>query len=155
MRMKFYLTVLLAVVGLTAAAQADVALRRRNFNIQSDIALRDWDPVSYFKGHPGKGDIKINYVYKGIKYLFKNQANREEFIKSPGKYEPAYGGWCAYSMAQGGGKQVDPDPATYKIINGKVYLFSNRNGQNLQRPWNADEARLKAAADKNWGHKMN
>lgn len=129
-------------------AQAEQALRRRNFNHVDGIALREFDPVSYFKGKPAKGDPKIHYAYKGIEYNFVSTENMEEFKKAPTKYEPAYGGWCAYSMATR--KQVKVDPLTYKIINGKLYLFSNFGGNNTLLKWNKDEKKLKEAADRYW-----
>ena len=47
-------------------------------------------------------------------------------------------------------KKVDVNPNTYKIIEGKVYLFYNKNFTNTLKLWNKDEARLKKLADQNW-----
>ena len=148
--MKLYLTILLtAIISLSAAAQDQTPLRRRNFNHDNGVALKDWDPVSYFKGAPGPGDKKFTYIHQGIRYFFKSAENMEAFKKAPAKYEPAYGGWCAYSMSQGG-KKEKVDQATYKIVNGKLYLFSNFNGNNTLLKWNENEKRSKEAADRFW-----
>jgi YHS domain-containing protein len=153
--MKHYLTFLLTFLCLGVMAQQENGERRRNFNTEHFIGLREFDPVSYFQNKPVKGNSKIEYEYKGITYYFSSEANREEFKKAPGKYEPAYGGWCAYTVALNG-ERVKVDPTTYKIINGKLFLFYNFNGDNRLRKWNAnkDEKSLKASADKNWVKKM-
>jgi YHS domain-containing protein len=152
--MKSLLFLLAACVSLHAAAQPENASRLRNFNQENGVALRDFDPVSYFKGKPAKGDLKLYHVHKSIKYFFSTPENLEAFKKSPAKYEPAYGGWCAYSMSVDG-KRVKIDPMTYKIIGGKLYLFSNSGGNNTLLRWNPNEGKLKASADKLWLKTMN
>ena len=117
------------------------------------VAMRDFDPVSYHKGKPTKGTSTFSFMYKSIEYYFTNAENLEAFKKAPAKYEPAYGGWCAYSMAEG--KKVKIDPLTYKIVNGKLFLFSNFNGNNTMLRWDKDEKKYKASADKNWEKGMN
>lgn len=143
--------VLACVTGFT---QSEDAMRRRNFNLVNDVALREFDPVSYFQNKPTKGTSQFEYRYKGIYYYFANAANRDEFKKNPDKYEPAYGGWCAYTVAQSG-ERVKIIPTTYKIVNGRLYLFYNFSNDNRLEKWNAgDEKKLLAAADKNWQRKM-
>src|SRR5690242_1662987 len=110
--MKFYLTLIFAAFYFVAVAQSEDAARRRNFNTDNDLALKGFDPISYFKGSPVKGNMKIGHDYKGITYYFANEDNREEFKKSPAKYEPAYGGWCAYTVASTG-ERVKVNPTTF------------------------------------------
>ena len=76
--------------------------------------------------------------------------NKEEFRKSPARYEPEYGGWCAYAMGAKGEK-VAVDPGTFKIVNNKLYLFYNKFFNNTLKDWNKDEANLKTKADASWG----
>jgi hypothetical protein len=45
------------------------------------------------------------------------------FSKSPDRYLPQYGAFCAYAVAKG--KKFDGDPQFADIRNGKVYLFVN------------------------------
>ena len=78
-----------------------------------------------------------------------SQANLDVFKKSPEKFEPAYGGWCAYAMGNTGEK-VEIDPETYKIVEGKLYLFYNAYFTNTLPKWNKEEKSLKTKADKNW-----
>jgi YHS domain-containing protein len=151
--MKYLFTAVLFSVAFLVSAQSDDAARRRNFNIDNDVAIREFDPVSYFHNAPAKGDSKYFYKHRGVVYYFSSEANKEEFKKSPEKFEPAYGGWCAYTVALNGDR-VKVNPSTYKIVNGKLYLFSNFNGKNNLLLWNKDEKKLKPQADKNWVKKM-
>jgi YHS domain-containing protein len=147
--MKNLFPILVVFISTVAWSQDDAAARRRNFNNDHDVALKEFDPVSYFKGKPTRGDAKINYIYKGLEYYFSSEANREEFKKAPEKYEPAYGGWCAYTVAING-TRVKVDPTTYKISEGKLYLFYNFNGDNRLVKWNRNEKVFKPKADAFW-----
>lgn len=152
---RIYATILATILTLSAMAQAEEASRRRNFNTENLVAMREFDPVSYFnKSKPLKGNSKFYSTYKGITYYFANADNVKAFEKSPAKYEPAYGGWCAYTVATNGDR-VKINPAAYKIIDGKLYLFYNFGGDNRLLKWNSkDPKKLKAAADRNWVAKM-
>ena len=48
------------------------------------------------------------------------------------------------------GTKVEVDPETFKIINGKLYLFYNKYLNNTLTTWNKNEADLKSKADANW-----
>lgn len=137
---------LLVLISLQSLAQ-ETSLRQKNFLLEKGVAVSGYDPVSYFSNKPQKG--KIAYVYNGIIYKFANDTNLEAFKKSPTKYEPAYGGWCAYAMGAKGEK-VEVDPENYKIIGGKVYLFYKTIFNNTLNSWNENEAILKKQADANW-----
>jgi YHS domain-containing protein len=152
--MKLNLLIILTCLTFSLFAQPENANRKRNFNTANYVALREFDPVSYFQGKPAKGTQQFEYHHKGIFYYFASDANREEFKKAPGKYEPAYGGWCAYTLANTG-ERVKIIPTAYKIVDGKLLLFYNFNSDNRLMKWNAgDEKKLKAAADKNWQKSM-
>ncbi|HEX5170727.1 MAG TPA: YHS domain-containing (seleno)protein [Cyclobacteriaceae bacterium] len=132
----------------TAFGQAEDA-RKNNYNLKKGVALEGYDPVSYFNGEPLEGKSDIKYAYKGVTYLFENPSNLSKFKATPDKYEPAYGGWCAYAMGDSGEK-VKIDPETYKILDGRLYLFYNFWGNNTLTDWNKDERKLKQTADSNW-----
>jgi YHS domain-containing protein len=149
--MKPIFAVALLFFTIVASAQPEHGARRRNFNNENYIALRQFDPVSFFKKKPLKGTEKIQYDYKGITYYFATLENLEAFKAAPAKYEPAYGGWCAYTMATTG-ERARIDPTTYRIMNGKLYLFYNFNGDNRLTKWSNAPNRnsLIAMADKKW-----
>jgi YHS domain-containing protein len=143
-----YLLIALVVLSFNAIAQSD-AMRLKEFNLDKKVALDEYDPVSYFAGKPVEGDEDNSYTYKGVTYYFASPANLAKFKSNPDAYEPAYGGWCAYAMGDSGEK-VKIDPETFKIINGRLYLFYNFWGNNTLETWNKSEPALKAKADQNW-----
>jgi YHS domain-containing protein len=100
--MRLILTVISLLFVFSVCAQPEVASRRRNFNTDNFVAMREFDPVSYFQGKPTKGTSQYEYNHKGIYYYFSSEANRDEFKKSPSKYEPAYGGFCAFTVSSSG-----------------------------------------------------
>lgn len=142
------LTILLLFFSSLVWAQGDEA-RIKLFNLKKQVAIEGYDPISYFDNKPKEGKSEIMLSYKGVTYLFATKQNLAKFKSSPEKYEPAYGGWCAYAMGETGEK-VKVDPETFKIIDGKLYLFYNFWGSNTLSDWNKNEKLLKAKADQNW-----
>lgn len=142
------LIVLLLLISSLVKAQSD-DLRIKNFNLKKQVAIDGYDPISYFDNKPIEGKPENKFSYKGIVYWFGSPQNLAKFKASPEKYEPAYGGWCAYAMGETGEK-VKIDPETFKIVEGKLYLFYNFWGNNTLTDWNKNEKPLKAKADQNW-----
>ncbi len=135
-------------VALTTYGQG--SLRARLFNLDHGVAIQGYDPVSYIvEGKAVKGKREIALNQEGVTYLFSSEANKELFAKNGAAYEPQYGGWCAYAMGASGEK-VEVDPETFKVVDGKLYLFYNSFFNNTLPKWNKAESDLKAKADKNW-----
>jgi YHS domain-containing protein len=146
------ITGILFIFALLIGSQlhAQSALRLKQFNLEKGLAIQGYDPVAYFtQGKAVEGSNQFAAAFEGVTYRFANAANKELFLKDPKKYEPQYGGWCAYAMGATNEK-VEIDPETYKIVNGKLYLFFHNFINNTLLKWNKDEANLKAKADKNW-----
>lgn len=141
------LILLFAAFPSVYSQSADI--RKKVFNVRKSIAIDGYDPVSYFDGSPKEGQSGLSYEYLGITYLFSSAANLNKFKANPTAFEPAYGGWCAYAMGDSG-EQVKIDPETFKIVEGKLYLFYNFWGNNTLEDWNKNEKQLKAKADQNW-----
>lgn len=144
----------LIVAGFLAyppSVSAQSAKRTQQFNIdKAGLAIDGHDPVSYFlSGKAVKGSKEIAYTYEGITYRFSSIQNKQAFMTDPARYEPQYGGWCAYAMGSSGEK-VEVDPETFKIINGKLYLFYNSFFNNTLKSWNKNENALRINADNNW-----
>lgn len=146
--MKLFAAVAFILIAITTQAQSDI-VRIKNFNIKNSLALEGYDPVSFFSGKPQEGKSQYKLSSKGITYYFIDQTNLGKFKADPEKYEPAYGGWCAYAMGESGEK-VKVDPETFKIVDGKLYLFYNFWGNNTLTDWNENENGLKSKADQNW-----
>ncbi len=145
--LSFFLFFLFTSVLVFSQDQKRLAV----YNLQNGIAVQGYDVVAYFKQGKAVKGIAANSVYhQGVKYQFANAANKDEFKSNPSKYEPQYGGWCAYAMGATGEK-VEVDPETFKIINGQLYLFYNKLFNNTLKTWNKDETNLKARANANWG----
>lgn len=142
------------VLSSSVWCQVSDTERKKHFNLTEGVALQGYDPVCYFTEFKArKGDSKFATTYKGVIYHFISESNRAKFIDNPAKYEPQYGGWCAFAMGDSG-KKVDVDPETFKIINGKLYLFYNAFFNNTLLSWNEDEVNLMKRADINWKNQI-
>ena len=143
-------TIMMSMISPSSSAQDGIAIRTKQFNLNDDVAISGYDPVAYFKlNRAVKGNKNLSLNHQGVIYYFSSVSNKEEFKRSPASYEPEYGGWCAYAMGAKGEK-VSIDPETFKIINGKLYLFYNSFFNNTLKSWNKDETNLKAKANINW-----
>ena len=148
--MKKIIATTLAVILTVSIISAQVALRAKHFNLEKGVAIQGYDPVAYFtQSKAVKGNKELSASADGVTYYFSNIANKELFGKDYKKYEPQYGGWCAYAMGATNEK-VEIDPETFKIVGGKLYLFYHTWTNNTLNKWNKDEVNLKAKADKNW-----
>ena len=148
MRNVFFAMIVLSAV--TSFAQDATTLRKKNYNLTDGIGIKGYDPVAYFTENKSvKGSKEFAVSDEGVTYYFSSASNKEEFKKNPSKYEPQYGGWCAYAMGKDGTK-VEVDPGTFKIVNGKLFLFYNQFFNNTLKSWNKDEANLHQHSEANW-----
>ncbi|MEM7646335.1 MAG: YHS domain-containing (seleno)protein [Pseudomonadota bacterium] len=98
-----------------------------------------YDPVSYIKVNKAvKGSKQFQSNYQGVTVHFSSQENKQAFDKDPAKWVPAYGGYCAYAMARSG-DLVDIDPKSFKVVDGKTYLFYNGFWADTLKKWNAEK----------------
>ena len=141
----------IGLLSISSLAQDATALKTKHFNLsKSSLAIDGYDPVAYFKSNKaieGKKDHGVNH--QGVLYYFSSAENKDAFVKNASAYEPQYGGWCAYAMGKDGDKVI-VDPETFKIVNGKLYLFYNKFFNNTLNSWNKEETNLKTKADANW-----
>jgi YHS domain-containing protein len=146
---KVIFILVLSLCTIFSFAQKE-SKRKAEFNLEKTIAIQGYDPVAYFtKSKAIKGNMEISTTYEGVEYRFSAAENKELFLKNPTKYEPEYGGWCAYAMGLSGDK-VSINPNTFKIVDGKLYLFYNAFFNNTLKDWNKEEASLKMKANINW-----
>jgi YHS domain-containing protein len=96
------------------AEAAPAELRRKSFNVdETGLALQGYDPISYLdKAGPKEGKKEHALVHRGITYRFATAENKAKFEAEPAKYEPPYGGWCAWAMKDG--EKVEIDPKKYR-----------------------------------------
>ncbi|MBW4360219.1 YHS domain-containing (seleno)protein [Flavobacterium taihuense] len=148
--MKRVIVLLLVVFAFSTTFAQSASKKLSEYNLENKVAIQGFDPVSYFKQNKAmKGRKEISITYDGVMYQFSSTANKEIFLKNPASFEPQYGGWCAYAMGSAGEK-VEINPETFKVIDGKLYLFYNAYFNNTLKSWNKDETSLKVKADANW-----
>lgn len=131
------------LAGVYANAQA--------YNIDdSKIALDGYSPVSYVDLQLAqKGNKAFSSEYQGVKYFFTSPDQKKLFDKSPEKYLPQYGGWCATGVAVGAKFRTDPNK--FLVKNGKLYLFLNSVEVDAQQLWNeGGHEAMTQKANQNW-----
>lgn len=125
-----------------------------HFNLDKrGLAIDGYDPVAYFPeggGKARKGSKKIQLTHRGVTYRFASKAHLELFEKNPDRFEPTYGGWCAYSMGSQG-KKVDPSPKNFVVQDGRLYLFFKGWFGNGRKAWLKEgPEELRRKADTHW-----
>jgi YHS domain-containing protein len=118
------------------------------------IANGGYDLVAYFTDNAAvKGSKEFTHEVNGVKYQFASARHKDLFRSNPEKYLPVCDGYCAWGVAEKGIK-VPVNPQTFKVIDGKLYLFFNGklNGSPLNTlpEWNKDEANLLAQLPVKW-----
>jgi YHS domain-containing protein len=97
------------------------------------LALRGYDPVAYFTDNkPVKGDPRYQHDFDGTRYQFASAQHRSQFEADPDRYAPQFSGLCSAAIA--GGQKKEGDPNVWKIVDGKLYVFSKAG------PWVEDPA---------------
>ena len=130
----------LLTLGLLATARAG------EFNESNGVAIKGYDPVAYFRENkPVRGNSDFRFDYKGSTFQFANADNRAAFAANPEKFQPQYGGFCAFGTARG--YKADIDPASFTVVDGKLYL--NYNSQ-VQQQWLKDTPGFIRQADERW-----
>jgi len=109
-------------------------------------AIRGYDPVAYFtENQPVKGDPDISLEHKGATWFFTSRENRELFTSNPEKYEPQYGGYCAYAVARD--TTASSKPEYFTIHDGKLYLNYSKS---VYKRWIKEMDSYITQADGNW-----
>ena len=74
------------------------------------LGVHGYDVVAYqTEGKPVRGKSEFATVHKEATYRFASKANLDTFKANPAKYEPAYGGYCAYGVSVGAKFDGDPN----------------------------------------------
>jgi YHS domain-containing protein len=116
-------------------------------NVDSDgVILMGYDPVAYFTdAKPVKGSNQHMSVHHGAIYHFASAEHKAMFDANPAKYEPQFGGWCAYAASI---NKISPiGPEWWEIVDGRLILQHNQRAWDL---WHKDPVNGLVNADKNW-----
>jgi YHS domain-containing protein len=113
---------------------------------KNGVILHGYDAVAYIKQKkPVKGDPKYSSSYGGATYYFASADDKAEFDKTPAKYVPQYGGYCANSMTKR--KLADIDPNVFFVYKRKLYVCSSPKAA---KEFNSDPDTNVKKADTNW-----
>ena len=77
--------------------------------------------------------------------FFASKEHRDLFKKDPAKYEPAFGGYCAYGVSRD--KLVEIDVDAFQIIDGRLLLQYSKG---VRDDFNRDAKGNMAKAEANW-----
>ncbi len=138
------LGLLLTIVLLAAPVLAQT---KTLINLETDgLALKGFDPVAYFsENKPVKGKPEFKSVRHGATYYFASADNKARFDKEPEKYEPAFGGFCAYGVSRN--KLVEIDPEAFQIMDGRLLLQYSKS---IRNDFNKDPQGNLTKANANW-----
>lgn len=110
------------------------------------VAIRGFDPVAYVtEKHPQLGSIEHFALWDDVLWLFSSAAHRDAFLADPVRYAPAYGGFCAYCVADG--HKLHSNPAAWILHNNRLYLHKSPS---LRDSWSKDPDTFIADADRRW-----
>lgn len=146
--MKQLLTTILLLWSFQALAGHEYNLTKKG------VILEGYDAVSYFQGSaPKKGNDKFQTKIGDVTYWFANEDNKNTFLKDPKKYEPAFGGWCAYAVADSKAK-VEVDPKSFVIQDGRLLVFYDGWLGDTRKKWTTTKDKTASVflkeADTNW-----
>ena len=126
---------------------AFVAWSTQAATIENSVtAVNGYDVVSYHtEKKPLRGNGHFLAEHNGATYLFANKRNQETFEANPGKYVPAYGGYCAFGVSVG--KKFVGDPEVWRVVDGRLYLNLDVE---IQSQWLKDVPGRISNADSKW-----
>jgi hypothetical protein len=126
-----------AIASFTAAG---------TINEVKGLAIHGYDPVAYFTaGGPVMGSPRFTLRHEGATFRFASAAHRDSFRADPGRFAPAYGGFCAYGVSKGYKAKIEPEAFT--IIDGRLYLNYNLE---VREMWSKGIPGHIEKADQNW-----
>ncbi|MEM7057374.1 MAG: YHS domain-containing (seleno)protein [Pseudomonadota bacterium] len=109
-------------------------------------ALKGYDSVAYHvQRKPMKGNPALSMEWKGAKWLFSTPANLVRFRSEPERWAPQYGGYCAWAVAKGWARPINP--TIFRIFDDKLYLNLNME---IHRRWLKKRHTFIAEANEQW-----
>lgn len=139
---RILLSLFLASLGLPLFAQTKTLLNLDG----SGVGIQGYDPVAFFTDNkPVKGDPKFASKRDGAVYFFASKEHKDLFNAEPAKYEPQFGGYCAYGVSRN--KLVEIDIDAFQIVDGKLLLQYSKG---VRDDFNKDQQGNLAKANANW-----
>jgi YHS domain-containing protein len=139
----------LSFVGLAAVCCAFISglSAKTLLNIDKHgVALQGYDPVAFFTDHqPVKGEAQWQSAHKGAIYYFASAEHKAIFDREPARYEPQFGGYCAFGVTKGHAAPIRVD--AFQIVDGRLLLQYNKG---VRDKFNQDKAGNLKMADAQW-----
>lgn len=141
------MTRILAITLLLAASVPAFSQEKTLLNLdQTGLAIQGYDPVAFFTDHkPVKGKPEFAARNAGATYQFATKEHRDQFKASPAKYEPAFGGYCAFGVSKRRLIEIDVD--AFQIVDGQLLLQYSKS---VREDFNRDTKGNLARASANW-----
>lgn len=138
------ISVLILALGLALSASAQ---NKTLLNLdKGGVAIQGYDPVAFFtQNAPVKGRAELTSQYNGATYQFASKKDKELFDKEPAKYEPIFGGYCAFGVSKN--KLVPVDVEAFQIMDGKLVLQYSKS---VRDSFNKDPKGNLTKATQNW-----
>lgn len=113
---------------------------------KNGIGIKGYDPVAFFtQNQPVKGRPEFESSYKGARYLFASAEDKALFDANPAKYEPQFGGFCAYGASRGHKAPIKIE--AWQIVDGRLLMQYDLG---VKKEFNKDQQANLQKADKNW-----
>ena len=139
------LSLLLLALGLALPALAQTNKTLVNLDTNG-VAVQGYDPVAFFTDNkPVKGSADFQSTYQGATYQFASAEHKTLFDANPAKYEPAFGGYCAYGVSRG--KLGSVNVNDFLILDDRLLL---QHSDGARDGFNKDQTGNLAKADTNW-----
>lgn len=133
-------TLISIFAGVVNAAPANVEVDKNH------VILAGYDAVAYFtENKPVEGSNQYTATHNNAIYHFSSKQNRDTFNANPTKYEPQYGGFCAYGASLG--KKFEVNGKAFEVVDGKLYVNKN---ESVYEAWVEDKAENIDEANKQW-----
>lgn len=140
--MKSLLSAFLLLMALSTVASAK---ELQNLD-RNGVAIQGYDPVAFFTDNrPVKGNAQFQSEYRGAKYYFVSSEHKAAFEKEPAKYEPQFGGYCAYGASKGHKAPIKIE--AWQIVNGRLLMQYDLG---VKDDFNKDQQNNLSKADRNW-----
>jgi YHS domain-containing protein len=134
------------ILSILGAAAALSAIETGSSAAEKRVALSGYDPVSYFTdGRPEKGSAEYSATFDDASYWFKSAEHRALFVADPDHYAPRFSGYCTINVSRGVKQEADPE--AWAIADGKLYVFSAKEGVPL---FQQQTAAIVNKATENW-----
>lgn len=135
------------VLFICLAIFASSALAEPKPNVDpSGLALQGCDPVAFFTdGKPVPGKTEFHSLWHDATYRFASAEHQTMFEKDSAKYEPQFGGYCAYGVSKGHLAPVKID--AFQIVDGRLLMQYDTS---VRKAFNENQSGNLATADKVW-----